>query len=552
MAKCYLLKTPANWFFRRKVPADLINNIGRREIKVSLQTGSKQAATQLALELVVKTDQLFKFLRGNTMSNRVFIPGLTEMKFESTVNNDGSVTRKAEVSVEELCTLWQVSSNGNTRANTMLQQIEDVIQPPTPAIVHVQQQPTPTQNLPDVSYAPAIHVSPIAPQNIAQSLTPSNHHKDSAIDYDPDDDVSVTSKKLSEAIKEFMALGAEMDRWKNDKITGEAEADLKLLIEVLGDRPIASVTAKHALKFRRALTKIPKYRKTRSQYSDRTIKELINDSTIPKEEFLSNVYINSLIGACSGLYHWAFSGNYNPFEALKKKERGADYLKRKSFDDSQLLRIFSHENFTGNRPNKVYQYWSPLIALLGGMRQTEIAQLCLTDIFERNGVYGINMTENQPGHTIKTDKSRRFVPIHKELIRLGFMERVEHLQKRGEKRLFPELYLWETDPNRPKGKKVYVGQTISKWFNGENRFLDSLGLTDDKICFHSFRKNFITKMALKGVPREDRTAIVGHEDGDTHDIYITEFDYQKLKGFVDSVDFSAAFVNVVKWNLSWG
>jgi integrase len=186
------------------------------------------------------------------------------------------------------------------------------------------------------------------------------------------------------------------------------------------------------------------------------------------------------------------------------------------------------------------------------MRQTEIAQLLLSDIMTRDDVYGINVSDLGPGQTNKTESSRRFVPIHHELLRLGFKERVEHLTLRGETYLFPELYLWETDPKRDESDgKVYVGDTISKWFNGKNRFLDKLDLTENKLVFHSFRKNFITAMVKKGIPKEDRTAIVGHEDGDAHDIYIAEFNYPKLKIAVDLVDFSHVLKNVVPWNINW-
>ena len=80
MSKNYLLATPANWFFRRKVPPDLRNIFGRRELKVSLKTGSKQTALKRARVLAYKTDLIFETLRGSTMAGeRIDIPGLTEL-----------------------------------------------------------------------------------------------------------------------------------------------------------------------------------------------------------------------------------------------------------------------------------------------------------------------------------------------------------------------------------------------------------------------------------------------------------------------------------------
>ncbi len=539
MVRCYILATPANYFFRRSVPVDLREKLGKREIKITLKTGSKQEAAQLARELAYKTDLLFRYLRGEQMSsNRITIPGLSEMLFESkhSLPDGTSFKRKIDIPTEDLQLLLQAGS-GNPFASKILSRIEEVACPP-------------------LEIAPAL-IAPPTTHNHANlpsiAATPLEEDFDCAIEYDHLKEIDVDKMRISEAITRYMEFGNELERWKNSKIEKEARADLVLLVDVLGDRFLRSVTPMMAMEFRKAIVRIPKRRKLSIKYRDRSLKDLINDTTIPASELFKPTYVNSLLISCSTLYHWAFKGAYNPFGDLKKKSREPRHAKRDSFTEEQLTVMFSHDNFTGDRPSKVYQYWSPLIALLTGMRQTEIAQLCLTDIIERDGIYGINMSEDTPGHTIKTDKSRRFVPIHKKLLELGFKERIEELTKRNETRIFPELYYWEKDPNREKPEtKVYVGQTISKWFNGPGRFLESIGINNDKLVFHSFRKNFITAMVLNHVPEEDRTAIVGHEDGKAHDGYITKFDYQKLKEIIDNVDFSKSLENVKPWKRAWG
>ncbi|MEI6306698.1 MAG: DUF6538 domain-containing protein, partial [Deltaproteobacteria bacterium] len=130
MARCYILKTPANWFFRRKVPSDLRDKLGRREIKVSLKTGSKQEAMAQARALVAETDILFSTLRGKNMSKRIVIPGLTEIVVESTVTRaDGSAWhRKMEFSEAEFMALIQskrADAGVPTPVDGLLQQVED-------------------------------------------------------------------------------------------------------------------------------------------------------------------------------------------------------------------------------------------------------------------------------------------------------------------------------------------------------------------------------------------------------------------------------------------
>ena len=537
MSKSYLLATPANWFFRRKIPDDLRHKFCRRELKVSLKTGSKQTALKRARVLAYKTDLIFETLRGSTMAGeRIDIPGLTELMAESTVTmpDGASVHRKVEMSEEEFKALITAKSANSEIAANLLQQVGNILHPAEVSTVtaHVENIPPP--------------VAPTVPVAITPVPVPT------AIAADDEDDIPPRKMKLSAAIDGYMEHGKEMDRWKNKKIADEVKTDLTLLLEVLGDLSLEAVTAKRAKTFNQTLRKLPSRRKTKPKYRGRTIQDLLSDSTIPKEDLLEVSTCNSIIGNCSALFSWAFNGMYDPFSNFQKRDRRPKHSLRDMFNDEELLKIFSHKNFTGKKPNRVYQYWSPLIALHSGMRETEIAQIQLSDIMIRDDVYGINVDDEAEGHTIKTDNSRRFVPIHHDLLRFGFKDRVDYLISRGETRLFPELYLWETDPNREKpDKKVYMGDTISKWFNGENRFLDKLDIKDGKLVFHSFRKNFITAMVKKGIPKEDRTAIVGHEDGDAHDIYIAEFNYPKLKIAVDLVDFSHVLKNVVPWNINW-
>ncbi|MCE1227407.1 MAG: site-specific integrase [Geobacteraceae bacterium] len=537
MSKSYLLATPANWFFRRKVPDELRTVLGRRELKVSLQTGSKQTALKRARVLAYKTDLIFETLRGSTMAGeRIDIPGLTELIAESTVTMPGgaSVHRKVEMSEEEFKALITAKSANPEIAANLLQQVGNILHPAEVSTVTVPAENTP---IPVASVTPAVaHPAPVP----------------AIIEAEEDAETLTREMKLSAAIDGYMEHGKEMGKWKNTKDADDVRSDLTLLIEVLGDLSLVIVTPQRALSFSKTLRKLPSRRKTRPLYKGRTIRDLVSDPSIPKEDLLEISTYNSIIGNCSALFAWAFKGVYNPFSDSKQKDRRLKHRLRNQFLSADLLKIFSHEIFTGKKPNRTYQYWTPLIALLSGMRQTEIAQIQLSDIEIRDGVYGVSVDDEAEGHTIKTETSRRFVPIHHDLIRLGFKNRVDYLISRGETRLFPELYLWETDPNRNKpDEKVYVGQTISKWFNGPRRFLDSLGITDKKLVFHSFRKNFITEMVKKKIPKEERVAIVGHEGEDTHDIYIAEYDYPKLKENVDLVDFSHVLQNVVPWNINW-
>lgn len=82
-----------------------------------------------------------------------------------------------------------------------------------------------------------------------------------------------------------------------------------------------------------------------------------------------------------------------------------------------------------------WKRWIILIGRYSGMRQNEICQLYHNDVMKVDGVWCFCVDKLNPNQTIKTDSSRRFVPIHSQLLTLGlldfFKERKEHL--------FPEL-----------------------------------------------------------------------------------------------------------------
>ena len=98
------------------------------------------------------------------------------------------------------------------------------------------------------------------------------------------------------------------------------------------------------------------------------------------------------------------------------------------------------------------------------------------DVHESEDVKFLNMLTE---HTRPGESHRRPVPIHVDLIKLGFLQFVEMQRRAGEHLLFPEL---RTDN---KGKRT---GNWSKWFA---RYLRStVGIRDRRKTFDSFRHTF--------------------------------------------------------------
>lgn len=91
-------------------------------------------------------------------------------------------------------------------------------------------------------------------------------------------------------------------------------------------------------------------------------------------------------------------------------------------------------------------FWAPLLVLHMGFRSEEILQLAIGDIQVLDGIPCIVLKQG-PGQSLKSAAARPTVPIHKNLLALGFMRLVNLRKQQGEPRLFPWI-------KRSKAKKT--------------------------------------------------------------------------------------------------
>jgi integrase len=149
--------------------------------------------------------------------------------------------------------------------------------------------------------------------------------------------------------------------------------------------------------------------------------------------------------------------------------------------------LFSTQEMQKNlkaRKNE-HKFWIPLVGLFTGARLGEIVQLTVNDVQQERGVYYFNITnEPDPTHeaelarSVKTEGSKRKMPIHETLIEIGFLDYYQRLVDAGvASSLFPTCTL---------GKKT-ISDPFSKQFN---TILNRLKVKERDIVFHSFRHLF--------------------------------------------------------------
>ncbi|QRR06483.1 site-specific integrase [Burkholderia sp. MS455] len=209
------------------------------------------------------------------------------------------------------------------------------------------------------------------------------------------------------------------------------------------------------------------------------------------------------------------------------KIRRARKSARPSFDVPTLNRIFSGPAYVGERPAwsgvgaSPATYWLPLLGLYTGARVEELSQLHPEDVYEETYIGGdgkrrscwvLRLTHNEERQQgVKTAGSVRRIPLHREMVTRGFIEFVA--SRRDKPRVFYEM----------KADKFGVESGVwSLWWIREY-LRKYCSPSDPKMVFHSFRHTFKDVCRDHGITKEIADALQGHSDGDASSNYGGEF-----------------------------
>jgi len=201
---------------------------------------------------------------------------------------------------------------------------------------------------------------------------------------------------------------------------------------------------------------------------------------------------------------------------IKRKKRARSDRPPFTFED--LQRLFAHpiwsgckgiarRNLPGTTVIKDGLYWVPLVLARTGARLEEIAGLRTVEAVTDHPIPHLQVRPNE-NRRLKNDQSARDVPLHPDLIALGFLDYVKVMRRKGEANLFPDL-----TPNRQVvgatfgGKLDFPFRSAATTALGEDRFRDGKAKT-----IHSFRHYVIGVLqTCKDVPHRVADDIVGHE-----------------------------------------
>lgn len=318
----------------------------------------------------------------------------------------------------------------------------------------------------------------------------------------PKDDKSpLLSNMIDKFIEDYKRNGRA-----NENSIKEYASSCKLLQDIVGDKSVTAITRDTLRGYHDTLKKLPPHINSRKAYRGKTIPQILQmDIT----ETLSDSAISKHITIVKGLFSWlvreeAIEKNIADVLRLPPKKAPVDE-QRKAFDAEDLKKMVSgylEEDQKGNLKGRPERLWVPIISLFSGMRLNEVCQLHTDDVTQVDGVWCfMNIADEDGEKRLKTEASKRTVPIHPSLIEMGFLNHYQTVKDAGEPRLWMHL---------TKSTRGYH-KNFSNWFLRDG-FLRTYMTKDRKKTFHSFRHTFVNALKQLEVQEVIIAEIVGHEN----------------------------------------
>ncbi len=491
------------YYYRAKLPADIRKRAGRSHLQVSLRTKHPELAQVLVHELAALQLRLWRTIRQDIRMTENQINALVAHHVKAFwENREGDLMNLGPFSDEE-------AQERRERVSGMLAQVEDdfaacrldavdwlarelagdlgiKIDVDSEAYNRLRYRLLKAQV--ELFRQDASELLPSMPRTKVASQPPPSPPE-------PQD----TSPKLSALVSDFFAYRDAKEPFRpNTRL--EVVAVLATMVNLLDDRPFASIRNKDAQDYALKVSQLPK--RWRQVYKGKTASEVLELVKGQDVERIAPATFNKETGLVKAFWTWAClreERNNNPMKAFKPLDVGNVKGKRHPFSDAELLQLAP--TIEAQRDTRPDRYWIPTLLAYTGARLEEIAQLRTQDVAVEAGVVCIHIL-NDAG-SVKGGEgsaSERIVPVHSAVLAKGFLEFVKGR---------PVGRLWFDED---KGK---YGGAVSTWFG---RQLTELGVENrSKKGLHSFRHTMRDKLVRAGVDPITRREILGHSHEDVED-----------------------------------
>lgn len=320
----------------------------------------------------------------------------------------------------------------------------------------------------------------------------------------------------------------------------QAKVSLGLYLEVCGDKPIDSYTRADGDNFRSTLRFLPRTYRKSARDREKPLTAIIAEAEANALPRLTDKTVKRHFWAVSRFFAFlSETGRLsrdaeNPGRGFSFNTKGSARTKRDMWSGEELIRLFRSPVWTGCDPQvrsregaKIIRdalFWLPLLGLFHGNRLEEFAQLHRSDLGQADGVWFLDITD-EGGRQLKNAQSRRRVPLHSELIRVGFLDYVARIATSPGDSLFPDL--------KPGGPDRKLGYGFSKQFS---HYRKAIGVKRSGLDYHSFRHGVTTKLYEANVNEGWIDLLTGHENGsESRRRYLKAVSLPQLRTAIEAV-----------------
>jgi hypothetical protein len=296
-------------------------------------------------------------------------------------------------------------------------------------------------------------------------------------------------RKSTTRLRPDMRISELFTAWKgkrepNAKGANEAASTIDDFIAFAGDITVVTVTGDLIYDFRDAVASLPRTMPRadrRLPFPERLAKyhEHSGACVSPASVKKRVGYLQAMIGLAAK-QRWIET---NPATGIEIEGYSRSSSGRRPFRDEELAQLFRAPLFTKPEGwsfsratvSDATLAWSLLLGLTNGARLEEIGQTELANIRVEGGVIYFDLGFDA---AVKTESSRRAIPIHERVIDCGFERYVAALRAAGQMRLFPDLR-----PNK-FDRLCHDASRLA------NRIIDREVTEDPALVFHSLRHTF--------------------------------------------------------------
>lgn len=516
------------FYLRIFIPKDLISRFGRRELTRSLDTKNRAEGEFLAAVLRLKVKALFHMARQNTDLSTTDLQALAKRYFDESLEKAEADRLKRRIKDGELPHILDQHQENIEELDTWISK-NQLIQA-DPALKSFLSQQGISLDPVSPEYLKLAHYLLRAMREIERiEMERASGNFDAEVIDDLFKSAGPTINVPAPPISSpnFADLTA---KWLSEKegtwapkTLVKQTGNISAWVELIGrDKSVSAISKADVRDARDKLRRLPA--NWTKKFPGKSAVQVLNGLKPIGDQVITAASVNAYVMTISSFFGWAEREGYvttNPAMKLRVDDPVKAKDKRYPFKSMHLSKIFKAPVYTGMKSDfkwmdpgdlhkRDHRFWIPLIGLFSGMRLSEITSLKTEDVRSEDGTLVFDIRQ------AKTSAGIRLVPVHSQLLQIGFEEYVAACEA---------------------SKLIFDGtndRSFSKLFG---RFLDRLEIKDSKLVFHSFRHSFVDSLRASKIEEPVIQAAVGQSRGNITSGYGYGYPVDVLKDAVEAASY---------------